>query len=238
MNNIEKTPDAHGLLEERLLKKIVVHLLGNFATSHSRSVSALLDAMAVGKLTASEEIQDLMLSMKRTSEQMRKFLNAIMNVTRGDDRCPSELLEAATQAGALFEVSLLKLGIDLQIEVEKDMMLNVPFSVATLAIANLIDNSKDAMGKHGEIRIKAGTDADMVLCRVIDQGCGISQELGDRIFDFGVTTKAKDKEWAGQGLPLTRALLQKNNSSIELTETSDKGSTFTIHFPRPQQEVL
>lgn len=238
MNNIEKIPDTYSLLEERLLKKILIHLLRNFAHNHSVSVSVLLDAMAVGELTASEEIGDLMHSMKRSSEQMRKFLNAITNVTRGADRRPSELLEAVTQAGALFEVSLLKRGIELRIGVAKDMILDVPFSEATLAIANLIDNSKDAMPNGGRISIEAETDADTILCRVIDQGYEIHPDLKDKIFDIGVTTKETDKECAGQGLPLTRDLLQKTNSKIELTETSDKGSTFTIYFPKTQQEGL
>lgn len=237
MNNLEKIPEAYNLIEERLLKKILIHLLRNFAHSHSVSVSVLLDAMAVGHLTASEEIQGLMHSMKRSSDQMRNFLNAITNVTRGDDRRPTALLEAARQAGALFEVSLLKRGIDLHIAVDNDMMLDIPFSVATLAIANLIDNCKDAVPKGGDIRIEAETDEDTVLCRVIDRGCGILPDIRDRIFDIGFTTK-DDKECAGQGLPLTRDLLHKHKSKIELTETSDKGSTFTIYFPRTKQEEL
>ncbi len=235
MNNAEK---ILSLIEERLFKKIIIHHLSDFAHGQSASVSTLLDAMAEGKLTASEEIQSLMRSMKRSSEQMRKFLNAITNVTKGEDCRPSELLEAVRQAGNLFEASLLQRKIDLQIDVDKDLLLDVPFSVATLTIANLIGNAKDAMLRGGRIRIEAETDADTVLCRVIDQGHGIPQEIQDRIFDIGFTTKDNGKEGAGQGLPLTRDLLEKNLSRIELTETSEEGSAFTIYFPGTKQEEL
>lgn len=225
-----------GLATSMVTTGTIIHQLSNLAHGQSASTSALLDALAVGKLTADEEIQSLMRSMKRSSEQMKTFLSAITNVTKTDERRPSLLLEAVRQAGNLFEASLLQQKINLDIAVDKDLLLDIPFSIATLAIANLIGNAKDAMPKGGEIRIEAETNGDKVLCRVIDQGCGISRDIRDRIFAIGSSTK--NGQSAGWGLYLTKRSLQENRSKIELTETSDKGSTFTIYFPGTKQEGL
>ena len=235
--NISETHDLYSLMEEGILKRILIHLLRNFAHSYSTSVSVLLEAHAVGELTASEEIQSLMHSMKRSSDQMGRFLNVITDVTRTDDRRPSELFIAAEQAGNLFEVSLMKRNIRLHISVDKGLGVDVPFSVATLAIANLIDNAKDAMSEGGNIHIEAENNGNTILCRVTDQGCGILEDIRDRIFDIGFTTKDKNRGYAGQGLALTKDLLIRNKSHVELSKTSNKGSTFTIHFPGTKKEV-
>jgi signal transduction histidine kinase len=221
-----------GLATATATSGTIIHQLSNLAHGQSASASALLDALAVGRLTASEEIQDLMYSIKRSSDRMKTFLSAITNFTRKDERRPSDLLEAVRQAGNFFEASLLQRKINLRIAVDKDTMLDVPFSIATLAIANLIGNAKDAMPKGGEIRIEAETNGDMVLCRVIDEGRGIPTHIRDKIFDLGFSTK--NGEGTGWGLYLTKHSLQENRSKIELTETNDKGSAFTIHFPRPK----
>ncbi len=221
-----------GLATATVTTGTIIHQLSNLAHGQSASTSALLDALAVGRLTAGEEIQSLMRSMKRSSEQMKTFLSAITNVTKTDERRPSQLLEAVRQAGNLFEASLLQRKIDLQIDVDKDLLLDVPFSVATLAIANLIGNAKDAMPNGGEIRIGAETNGDVILCRVVDQGRGIPTHIQDKIFDIGFSTK--NGEGAGWGLYLTKRSLRENRSKIELTETSEEGSAFTIYFPRPK----
>jgi signal transduction histidine kinase len=193
-----------------------------------------LDAFAVGNLTTTDDIQQLMRSMKLSAEQMRKLLSSITGITRTDERRPCQLLEAVQQACDLFETSLLQRKINIRIAVDKHLMLDVPFSIATLALANLISNAKDAMPKGGEIRIDAEANRDMVLCRVIDQGHGIPTKIQHRVFDIGLTTKSG----TGWGLYLTKRSLQENRSNIELTRTSNEGSIFTIHFPMSEQELL
>lgn len=229
--NVHEAHQTYSLLEERLLKRIIVHLLRNFAFNHSASVSVLLNALAVGQLTASEDVQGLMHSMKRSSEQIGRFLNALTDVASPESRRPSELFVVAKQAGDLLEAALLRRNICFDVAVDESLLLDIPSNVATLALANLIENAKDAMSCGGRIRIEAETHEGLIWCRVIDQGDGIAEAIRDKIFDDGFTTKGKNGENAGQGLPLTRALLLKNLSSIELTETSSEGSTFTIYFP-------
>ena len=224
-----------GLASAAVTIGTVIHQLSNLAHGHLASVSSLLDAFATGELTASEEIQSLMHSMKRSSKRMIKFLSSITNVTKTDERRPSPLLDAVHQAGVLFEASLLQRKISLDINVAKDLLLDVPFSVVTLAIANLIGNAKDAMPEGGKIRIEAKSNGDIVLCRVTDEGRGIPDDFRDKIFDLGFSTK--NGEGSGWGLYLTRRSLLENRSSIALTETTEKGSTFTIQFPKARQEL-
>jgi len=208
----------------------IIHQLSNMVHGQISSTSTLLDALDVGQLTANEETQQLMRSMRASAERMRKLLSSIITgITKTDDRRPSQLLNAVNQADNLFEESLLQRKIKLNVVVGKNLMVDVPFGVASLAIANLIGNAKDAMPEGGEIRIEAEANGDMVLCRVIDQGHGIPPEIQNKVFDIGLTTKSG--KGVGWGLYLTKRSLLENRSNIELTKTSKEGSTFTIYFP-------
>lgn len=210
----------------------IIHQLSNLAHGQVVSISTLLNALAIGKLTADENLVGLMRSMKRSSERMIHFLANITNVTKTDDRRPSQLAEAVQQAAVLFETSLLQRKITLQIDVDKSMVLDVPFNVAALAIANLIGNAKDAMPHGGKIYIGAQNNGEFVLCRVADEGHGIPSSIRDKVFDLGFSTK--NGEGSGWGLYLTQRSLLENRSKIEITATSEKGTAFTIHFPKPK----
>jgi signal transduction histidine kinase len=220
-------------LRDRLLREGVIHQLNGLAHGYSASVSVLLDALAAGDLVASDGIGELLRFMDRSSGSMKKLLLAIMDIGELDHSRPSSLFKAAQEACGLFEVSLFSTGISVDIAVDKALFLDAPFSLAALCIANVIGNAKDAMPEGGSIRIEAGTEGATVFCRVVDQGRGVPPDIRDRVFDPGFTTKARQgASHSGVGLSLTRELLQEAGARIELTEASDKGSTFTIYFPR------
>jgi signal transduction histidine kinase len=223
-----------GLATTAVTTGTIVHQLSNFAHGHAASVSVLLDALAAEKLTTSEEIHELLESMKRSSDRMRAVLSAITGLTKTDDRRPSDLREAALQAGTLFEAFLLQRKISLDIVVPSGILLDIPLSVAALSIANVIGNAKDAMPGGGAIRVEAADTGDMVLCRIVDQGPGIPDDIKERIFDIGFSTK--NGQGSGWGLYLTKRSLTENRSNIELTETGESGSTFTICFPSAKKE--
>ncbi len=75
------------------------------------------------------------------------------------------------------------------------------------SLLNLVVNARDAMeGRHGAIRIRlfnqhvqrtSGREQDMVTVEVIDQGCGMTPEVLQRVFEPFFTTKVAGK---GSGL--------------------------------------
>jgi sensor histidine kinase regulating citrate/malate metabolism len=117
------------------------------------------------------------------------------------------------------------------------LRIDVPFNVALLAIANLISNAKDAIGKRGgNIWIEAEDAGDMIHCYVMNDGPTVDPDIKGRIFrQIGATTK-QDQNIHGWGLYLVYRSLIENRGYIELTSSNPGETKFTIRFPHVRQE--
>jgi hypothetical protein len=69
-------------------------------------------------------------------------------------------------------------------------------------------------------------DANLVV-RVSDSGCGIPPEEIDRIFEYGFTTKPGG---SGQGMNITKQIIEENGGTISVESRIGAGTTFTICF--------
>jgi signal transduction histidine kinase len=102
----------------------------------------------------------------------------------------------------------------------------------TWALENVIKNALDALaGRGGKITIRAREvrDPNWVELSVEDDGPGVELGIRDRIFDPGVTTKARG--W-GVGLALSRRIVAGvHHGRIELLDTPGGGATFQIRLP-------
>lgn len=211
----------------------LAHQLINMTREISMPVEVLLDALNTGQLKAEGRLPELILSMRESSSRLLELTSALTNVTKTDDRRPCLLLDAANQAKNLFASSLTQREIKLDINVAPDLVIDVPFHVAALALANLVANAKDALWRGGVIDIGAEENERFVLCHIKDNGPGVPAEIKDRLFNLGVTTKPNGTGW---GLYLVDRSLRENGCRIQLDEHFTGGAQFTIHFPKPKQE--
>jgi len=102
---------------------------------------------------------------------------------------------------------------------------------------NLINNAFQAVNDGGRIDIAAKTvDAERVAVSVSDNGCGISEENLQKIFDPFFSTK-KGSGGTGLGLSITHGLVQRLGGQIAVASEIGKGTTFTVTLPIETKEV-
>ncbi|SDS93973.1 two-component system, OmpR family, sensor kinase [Pseudarthrobacter equi] len=103
----------------------------------------------------------------------------------------------------------------------------------TLAFDAVIDNAAQHSGSSSAIHAEATTLPDQVELSIADNGPGIPDELGEKVFEpfvTGETSRARAKSGTGLGLPIARAIFQAHHGS--LTMSSRPGCTsFTIRLP-------
>ncbi len=106
-------------------------------------------------------------------------------------------------------------------------------------LLNLIVNAAQAIGDvvgndgvtKGEISIQTRSAGDFVEITVADTGCGIPEEIRERIYDPFFTTKAIGKG-TGQGLAIThRIVTERHSGSIRCESAVGKGTRFIIRLP-------
>lgn len=92
---------------------------------------------------------------------------------------------------------------------------------------NLLTNAMEAMPEGGSILIEQRLgEADQVAIRIVDQGCGISEERLQRLGEPFSSTKEK-----GIGLMICYKIIQFHRGFIHFSSCPDKGTTVDVFFP-------
>jgi signal transduction histidine kinase len=100
---------------------------------------------------------------------------------------------------------------------------------------NLIMNAQQAVDKAGVINITTLNKGEGVTIIVSDNGSGINEELGDRIFEPFVTTK-KVGEGTGLGLYISFGIVENHGGTITYTSERNEGTSFRVYLPKKMKE--
>ncbi|MFN2198248.1 MAG: GAF domain-containing protein [Anaerolineales bacterium] len=101
---------------------------------------------------------------------------------------------------------------------------------------NLIENSLDAMGGQGRIRIEGRDRENVVEIKVIDDGPGIDPALHDRIFEFTYSTRASERPGKlGFGLWWVKTLIARFGGALTVESDGQHGTAFCFTLPSTQQ---
>jgi len=97
-------------------------------------------------------------------------------------------------------------------------------------IWNLLLNAAEAVSEDGRIEIHAvAIKNNEVSIHVIDNGCGIADNVVQDIFDPFFTTKS---EGTGLGLSIVHRILEAYNSRLQVQTEPGKGTTFSFALKR------
>jgi signal transduction histidine kinase len=94
---------------------------------------------------------------------------------------------------------------------------------------NIIKNGMESMPDGGEITIQIGNlGSDDVMVRVVDQGCGISEDQLARLGEPFYTNK---ETGTGLGLMVSQQIIANHKGSMHFDSEIDKGTTVEIILP-------
>ncbi len=130
---------------------------------------------------------------------------------------------------AMAQERSITLNENIQFFQEHEVMVNPKEYPRVLT--NLVSNALEALPEEGGwVRIGAFVKEERLYLSVQDNGCGISEEDQQRIFQRSFTTK-RDQGGCGLGLNITRRIVEQHGGQIELSSQPEKGSTFTTWIP-------
>lgn len=100
-------------------------------------------------------------------------------------------------------------------------------------LINLLVNACESLGDDaGAITLTTTFDehTNRVVCRVQDEGHGVSEKNRSRLTDPFFTTK-RDQGGTGLGLSVSAGIVDMHGGSIDIMPNADKGITVTVGFP-------
>jgi signal transduction histidine kinase len=96
------------------------------------------------------------------------------------------------------------------------------------AILNLAKNGVEAMSRGGELTLATRSDGEAVEVIVSDTGPGISEEVGQRLFEAFFTTKPQG---TGLGLGIAHQIVEEHGGELRWANRPGVGAVFTARLP-------
>ncbi len=186
-----------------------------------RTYAALMDTQAKRMAAMVKSLQSFSAPRKRNSEVI-----AIAPMIR-------EVLEETRSRHASTDVTCeLDLAPDCPgVAVNSEDFMHV--------LAHMLDNAFEAITHAGTIQIQLGSaflgdirpdNKKMVVCRLIDSGCGIPADNLAKVFDPFFTTK-EIGSGTGLNLSICYALIQSMGGTITVQSEEGLGAAFSIYLP-------
>lgn len=183
--------------------------------------------------------------IKTTDEKIKPMLNSIADATGRAKGLTQQLLtfaKGSTPEKKLIDLNhLLKEVVGFSISgsnVKAIYNLNHKFAVEadysqlSQVIQNLAINAVQAMPDGGNLTILTEDiiDGDLNFVKIIfkDEGCGISEENLNKIFNPYFTTKSSG---SGLGLSVCHSIIKRHGGKISVNSIINKGTTFEIILP-------
>jgi signal transduction histidine kinase len=98
----------------------------------------------------------------------------------------------------------------------------------TQVLYNLILNAIQASAADQLVLVRTVRKKNLIAVEVSDQGCGVPQELQQKIFNPFFSTK---KEGSGMGLAISKRIVHLHQGKMEFRPNNPRGSVFTIWLP-------
>ncbi len=124
------------------------------------------------------------------------------------------------------------INLDINLKVDSSFTLHGDINCLVQVMNNLISNAIQSYeGKpNNRIELMIKKKFNFLVLSVIDNGCGMSKEVKDKLFKEMITTKGKNG--SGLGLFMSYSNIKAHfNGSITFASAPNKGTTFSVLLP-------
>ncbi len=167
-------------------------------------------------------------------DRVVKIIGALKSFTHFD--ATAEPIEASLQQGIETVITIyqgqLRQGVELVRHYQQIAPLPCLPDELHQVWTNLIHNALQAMNHQGTLSISIARIDDEAVVSVGDSGCGIPDNIRDKIFDVFFTTKVAG-EGSGLGLDIVKKIVDKHHGRIEVQSEVGVGTTFSVYLPYP-----
>lgn len=133
---------------------------------------------------------------------------------------------------------------DLRLRFADETQGKMPFikvdpDMITQCVINLMSNAMRYTPEGGWVIVTVGLDRKHLTISVSDTGIGIAKEDLSRIFGRfwrADASRAREAGGLGVGLAVTKQIVERHHGFISVESELEKGTSFTIHLPREQQQ--
>lgn len=240
LSQIETAFDRQQASEERLRR---------FAADASHELRTPLTAIRgyaelyrQGAIVDEDHLNRVLMRIEHEATRMGLMVEDLLLLARLDQNRPFEnesvnlvsLIEAVVNDA---RASTADYGINTSSE-QKSVVINGDSARLHQVFANLVGNALSHTPPGTRIEITTTIDNNFAEIRVADNGPGISQEEGARVFErfYRVDVgRSRDTGGTGLGLAIVKSIVEKHHGTVDLESELGKGATFIVRLPLDQR---
>lgn len=210
------------------------HELNNPLTS---AMSLLQSSMEEIRNISDKNHEELIDDLEFARKELKKaadIVRSLLDVSRQTPHYTEEvnLNHVIEDALKVLRNTIKKMDTRIVKDLDPDLpMITGNFAQLGQVFINIIKNALQALpdGK-GEIFISTGASGKFVIATCADTGCGIPDELKERVFQPFFTTKEVGAG-TGLGLYICHELIRRHNGTIDILDRPGGGTIIEIKIP-------
>ncbi|MBO5786895.1 MAG: DUF4118 domain-containing protein [Clostridia bacterium] len=181
-----------------------------------------------------EQRKKMLVGIKEDSDWLVRMVENLLSVTRIDSgkvkisKTPIAIDELIDSVIVKFKKRYPSQNVILSLP-EETVFVPMDPTLISQVLINLLENSVLHAGDFDRLELRVIKDADSVIFEIEDNGCGIPQDMTERLFDgyFGSNEGLADskKKNAGIGLSVCAAIIKAHGGKITARNT-EKGIVF------------
>lgn len=225
---------AHALSELEDSRRSFVANVSHELRSPLTSMRGYVQGMLDGTIPAEERERYLSVVMDET-QRLTTLVNDLLNLSRIESgKFPMEkrsydICEQLRRVVISFERRIDEKNIQVELDIPDDALyVNADQNRINQVISNLVDNAiKFLPDENGVLKLSLRVAGGRVICRVADNGAGISKEDLPHVFDrFYKADKAHTSGMGtGLGLAIVKSIIDQHGASITAT-SGEEGTAF------------
>ena len=205
------------------------------------SIIAFVETLETGATEDAESCRRFLSIIRKNASRMQVLIDDILELTAIEGgnvqirAAPVELHALVQDICASLDAMAAAQSVTLENRVGPEVIVHADARRLEQMLTNLIDNAIKFSREHGIVAIshEHGT-SDRIL--VQDNGDGIPGQHLERLFErFYRVDRARSRDLGGTGLGLAivKHIALLHGGEVTVTSELGKGSTFTIHLPKP-----
>ncbi len=213
----------------------LIRLSRGFAREVQNSLAGLIGfaEMALKQADLDGQVKNYLTLIDQEARSGRQSLERILTYIQTDD-FPTEpvelnrLLVEASQTVSSSKGENIRLKMNLADDLPR--IMGDPGRLSQV-LNVLIQNAKEAIGHEGEVELNSTTDqSGNVVIMIKDTGCGIPEELQEKVFTPFFTTKGNIRG-AGLSLAVADSIVRSHGGKLEFFSKENEGTTFFMKIP-------
>ncbi|MFO7830393.1 MAG: response regulator [Desulfuromonadaceae bacterium] len=254
--DITQRLELEAQLRQRYKMEAVGVMAAGIAHNFNNSLGIIMNSIEMARISRDDPTQlETLLNNARTGGlRIRDLVQQILTYTRNGRHTTEPV-----QLGIVLDetINLLRATIPNSVRIVTDidvadtkLMVHADGSRIQEALFNLCSNAVKAMDEKGTLIISTGReDLNKAHCnpafgctpgpyarvRVEDSGCGIPNEIIDKIFDPFYSSRSQAQN-LGMGLSTVMGIVKQHHGCIRVKSTPGRGSCFDLFFPLIQHD--